>query len=123
MSERVTKRHWFQFHLVTLVLMTVSLGVFVGLNVQERKRAGNRAAGWPAIAFERYMDLGKTFPDGRSDLYSGLPVDFYSGPPVYNANRWYTQGLALDATVAFVMLISLALISESLLRRREARKT
>jgi hypothetical protein len=108
------KRPWFKFHLLTLVLITICLGAFLGANVQKRRRAGNIECGWPLIACEWYMDLEKFYPEGRPS--------FYSGPPVYNARQWYARGLAFDATVALTTVICLALISESLIRRREGRK-
>jgi hypothetical protein len=95
------KRPWFRFHLLTAVLMLLAAGGMMLLNASRRlerfsfvvKPGHHRHEyGWPATAMETFGD-----------------------PYI-----WRASGVVIDICVSVCVVMALALISESLIRRREA---
>ena len=106
MSEK-PKRPWFRFHLLTAMEIMVVSGAFLLVNFRqydidsvsvfdERITCG---WGWPVCLLKRYSSWGQ-------ELYS-----------------WDARGILYDLGVAAVCLFALAFVSETLIRRREGRKT
>ena len=134
MSEK-PKRRWFRFHLLTAVLMMLVAGGVLWLNVRVfRLNSAEVARGWPLPLYTRALPEGIDPETGfyRQSFRSGLG----GAPPGFK--RFNSAGLLLDLDpdpalrpfglmLDFAMLVSAvagaALISESIIRRREGRKT
>ena len=106
MSEKL-KRPWFRFHLLTAVLMTFAAGGLVLENPLKQKVDGMPAfyaRGWPISA-----------------MYD-IDPDYWSAPAEPIQFRVDAAHIVMDIAFSIVALSAVALASESLLRRREARK-
>jgi hypothetical protein len=126
MSEK-PKRPWFRFHLLTAVLMICVVAALIGLNL--RKFTSYTGSG---ITTGEYGITGRTSEDGKS---YGLPYNFVT----VGCERHLTpdeqpletkavfkfdfEHLCLDVLIWGVITFAVAFLSESILRRREARKT
>ncbi len=120
-----TRRPWFRFHLLTAVLMMLAAGGIMWANLRgyegptravefynERGVMHHRYWGWPWVAaYEtEYPPLGRNL---------GLEVGTMDK---YNASGYVTEHLIYDVCIGSLGLAAVALVSESLLRRREARQ-
>ena len=106
MSDK-PKRRCFRFRLLTLMLMTVAAGGMVQADVVPTKIivSGEKSGvllryGWPFVGLEIITNL------------SGSVETHYSN----------ISFIGLDAVLTALVLAVVALVSESLIRRREARK-
>ena len=125
MSDK-PKRSWFRFHLLTAVLMVVAAGGLMWLNT----RVTNTAE--LAQSHQEYLEK---YPDR---LRNGVPnVDWseiigsdYGWPAtafvLSGSNRvqshWIWLGVIADCAAITILLAIVALVSESIVRRREGRK-
>jgi hypothetical protein len=121
MSDQKPKRPWFRFHLLTLVLMALAAGTFLGANMRERlgdRKVGEwRCYGWPFDVAEVRGVI--TFSiSGEPDPIIADPFDPVAFGPQYNG-----ANIALNCMMALSVLAAVAFVSEFLIRRREARKT
>ena len=103
MSE---KRRWFQYHLLTVLVITGESGLLLGINLRTYKimsNYSNRACGWPFLWREWYdYDFG-----GISNIISSAIV-------------W--RGLILDLLIAGTIIEFTAIYLEYLIRRRSDRR-
>jgi hypothetical protein len=102
------KRRWFRFHLMTAVLMMVAAGGLIGQNAVIRETVEEyrivNGFGWPFIFRPTFI---REFDDPNPERYG------------YDLNLWH---LSLNTLLLVSILLCVALISESILRRREGRR-
>ena len=129
------KRPWFRFHLLTAVLMMLVVGAFLGVNLLVRDSVFDRSS---LFTHEYYVEFERQFARRRSQVLrteapagsvtersfgwpfvAGGIIESRSQPPVV---EYCTPGLIVDAAIAVCALLATIFLSESLLRRREARK-
>jgi len=110
MSEAKPKRPWFRFHLLTLVLMTLSLGGIMHLNTRNR---GCEMRGWPCGMYYPLLFLDSE--EATIAVAEGGYWPRWYGP-------WNTQGVVVNISVGLSFLLTVALVSECLIRRRENRR-
>lgn len=101
MSEK--KRRWFQIHLSTAVVLMFVAGAILWANVASHEFVylNNKSKAWEAIAVHGWP------------IYADRPAEH----PVYSI-LW-----AANVIVGFFVLTMTWVFCESLIRRREARKT
>lgn len=110
----------FRFHLLTLVLMALTAGLIIWPNVvpnprfqyacHQSKSMFGDFYGWPAaFALQDHSENFAMTTDGRC-----LPLE---GPAIPMKLTWI-PGLLIDGLVFIGVLALIALISESILRRR-----
>ena len=124
MSDK-PKRPWFRFHLLTAVLLMLAAGGIMSANLigyegravsveyfNEKGVMHERRWGWPwpAAYSTQYPPLG------RELLLEIGTMD------KHNASGYVTKHVVYDVCVGALILAAIALVSESLLRRREARR-
>ena len=134
MSEK-PKRRFFQFHLLTTMLLMIISAVFLLLDVR-----------WRSIEDERYPEtifvLGGDIEAPSS--YSTLHWQGLGWPMIFNSQTFWPETeivrplstirtaigrgfdpnkLEIDVLIALGLLFLTAVVSEFLIRRREARKT
>jgi hypothetical protein len=134
------KRPWFRFHLLTLVLMMLAAGGWIGLNMQPpmieyahidaqwNETVIVRSRGWP-VPQERvyYESHGKTDPDMFLTHYLKGQKSFMDDD-VSRVDQWRLlssskyDAMYDNVAIGIVMLLGIALVSEFIIRRREARK-
>ena len=104
------KRKFWQFHLLTLVLIVLASGGMIAASLHARSMGILQVSyGWPLEAAGR--KLGYEYagpPPGVED--HGLDL------------KWKITGALADFIIAVVLIMVVAVVSELLLRRREARK-
>ena len=138
MSEK-PKRRWFQFHLLTAVLMALTTGFVIPVTFKEHRIVvsagslgllGYRAHGWPFIMQQRLVNWFSE-PDYdrlRSELapvnsgYRNLSGFFVDGDGQFSG-EWSIVGISLNALIVLVVVSIVAFVSESLIRRREGRQS
>jgi len=98
MSEK-PKGGWFRFHLLTAVLMTSEAGLLIGANLTQRGYP--TSLGWPFSCTKAWTER------------HGITVGYF---------EWYPSYVALDAVFALTAITATGLISELIIRRREARR-
>jgi hypothetical protein len=109
MNEEKLNRPWFRFHLLTAVLMMLAAGGFVWKNT--------------------LLDDGCVVFDGSKGFnHYGWPLainDLEADNFVLHQinSNWQWKGIAGNLVLLVGMLVMISLISESIIRRREARKT
>ena len=103
------KRPRFKFHLLTAVMMMVTAGAVLGLNIRDRD--GMR--GWPC-------DM--SYPLIVRDSEEGT-IEIAEQTARPHRMQFNPTGLLADVLVAIAILAAIAFVSESILRRREARKS
>ena len=108
------KRHWFQIHLSTAVMMTILLGTLLLINSLERV-SQEFASVAPLPAFHITV------------IGNGWPYIFHNfrqtGPVAFQPNSSIEKfALILDMLFGAAVLAAAALLSESIIRRREGRK-
>jgi hypothetical protein len=114
MSEK-PKRPWFRFHLLTAVILMFAAAVFLFWFVSPVSYFHNEFAkistlGWP-VTLAVWGDYWISNPNSvRGALRCGDAFIF-----------WY--GVIIDFTIMIAALTLVAIYSESIIRRREARKT
>ena len=119
------KRRWFQFHLSTAVVMMIVASGCLWANSRYRNievlfqeewnDAGdmmqtNAALGWPFV-------MG--VPDIRLERYGKID----ESASLILKMRWSRFRIAQNVGISLSIVFSAALICESIIRRREARKT
>ena len=133
------KRPWFRFHLLTAFLMMVAASGIMLLNTSTyfayhnfsemysteaqdlyqlrvmicRGNDHKEVYGWPVVALTHYLGI-RGFDWDRVGNFGGNVSD--------KGTSWNLTGLIVDISVAVAVVIAVALVSESLFRRREARK-
>ena len=112
MSEK--KRRWFQFHLLTAVMLTILLGTLLLINSLERV-SQEFASVAPLPAFHTTV------------IGNGWPYIFHNirqtGPVAFQPNSSIEKfALILDMLFGAAVLAAAAFVSECLIRRREGRK-
>ena len=109
-----------QLHLLTLAVIVLTAGALLGINSEFRRRtveeAGllqhtlpmqHEACGWPYPLFSKGdVVLAQNSPPNMSALFE---------------SHWNFEGLAKDIVIAFTIVTIAALISETILRRRQKR--
>src|SRR5947209_4820084 len=120
MSEK-PKRPWFRFQLLTLVLITLSGGVLVGVNcisAEERIPATDDNGILRGTTFE--YTIWQVAP---TSLYYGWPticLETYKFNRGQNQwRRWLFGRVLIDVGAASGIMFVVALVSEFLLRRHE----
>jgi hypothetical protein len=140
------KRPWFQFHLLTAVLITITSGAFVAANFSPTKQFHERghahnfnplnivhAYGWPMRAAEKWYDVfGYGLDSQVVELHEKLSsnssvravVDDYEKhfETEELGTKWSASGIAADAGTLLSVITMVAFVSEALIRRREGRK-
>ena len=119
MSDK-PKRPWFRFHLLTAVLMMFAAGAMIWPNFvpnlqfqyvhYKYKSKFARYYGWPA-SFAWHSYAAVITDDGKIVKGEARPMEL----------NWI-PGLIIDAAFYAAVLGGIAYFSESLIRRREARK-
>ena len=115
MSEK-TKRRWFQFHLSTALVVMLTAGVALALSLPERayywsahdhlaEESIGTVRGWPLAFHIVRMQLA-----GDGEV-------FYIPCP-----SWNYSNLFIDIASTLAALVAVAILSEAIIRRREARK-
>jgi hypothetical protein len=117
-SAPLPKRRLRQLHLSTAVVLMVTAGGFLGMNVllhpswpvngNEQQRKCMR--GWPCAAYSLISDDLAETDNGFAGMY------FESEP------HFRFAGTAFNAVALLAGLTGIAFVSEAILRRREARK-
>lgn len=110
-------RRWFQFHLLTLVLLTAAAGALIGANIVPQKiqisESSKKASyGWPLVYSEPIPELKLSISNpceknGRTSIH----IKAY--------DSWDTVHALINLAVAFIILTTLAFTSEYILRRRD----
>ena len=129
MSEK-PKRPWFRFHLLTAMLMMLSAGAFLGLNLKRRPDPpfAGTCQGWPLVFEWDFTWVGVqsvSNPNKYSyswKLDSKNERDYSPGHNEQPGLMVCTGYLYADITFAIFVLIGTTFISEYLIRRREGRK-
>ena len=125
------KRPWFQIHLSTaIVLMFVASGLMwanFSVNNAELLRKIDKENQQRQSASKKYINPfyhDQMIPFDFAQKECGWPITAYfcESQIIILAPEWRLVGVMVDATVALVLLISIAVGSERLVRRREARK-
>ena len=133
------KTRWFQFHLITLLVLTLVMGAVLWLSLQkhfrfESKPMGWIECGWPLAAYREYAGVMS------QEQISKLPSQAQAEAPFLNEwDRFYLEnvgivlgfpanknvvvlGLIIDVISLLAILGLTAILSEFLIRRREGRK-
>jgi hypothetical protein len=128
MSEKL-KRRWFRFHLLTLVLLTLVAGVLLYFNWQSIPHNH----GDPPLYYERgwpfVMNIGCR--GWATDIHWSkqtegvvlIKVIHNATSPDGLDGTWYISKVLANVAACMVAIAVAAFLSESLIRRREARKT
>ena len=106
-----TKRPWFRFHLLTAVLMLFMASALLWLEViptHSQPLWGVTRQGWPWVMRYEYTLLA-----------SEEAATLAEYPPMFT---WIWTNVAKDVMVYALTLVAVAFVSESILRRREARR-
>jgi hypothetical protein len=150
MSEK-PKRPWFRFHLLTAVLVMLATASLLYLNLQvaqegvEEASFGIRSSpsgkmgseywskasiGWPCAFYEQRQLLAKAYVEhlDPSAVPAAEPTAIgdmlrAADDPSIDIRRVAYAKLWLDVCIAMASLTVVAILSESILRRRDARKT
>jgi hypothetical protein len=109
MSEAKPKRRFWQFHLITLVLLTLAASLLVWLNLPAKRAWGPASfyyeIGWPQSVYHYPVSIGPWDVGTPDALHSVADIIF------------------VDLGIAMSILFNVAFTCEYLIRRREARKT
>jgi hypothetical protein len=134
MSEK-PKRPWFRFHLLTAVLMMFITGLYLGLCIHVERNLPMKfdASNFDVEHFARAPDVRivqrdgfvEAWPNGPSCRWRiGWPYPFYEYADFPGMVQW--QGFRdifwVEIPAFVVVLLTVAFVSESLIRRREDRK-
>ena len=103
-----SKRPWFRFHLLTLVLMALAASVLLWANMRQQ----GLVHGWPFTMHSVWISLDSE----EAAMTAGHPYWEWDGV-------WNLRGVILNSVAALASLTIVAALSEAILRRREARKT
>ena len=132
MSE---KPSWFRFHLLTLVLMMIGASGLMMANFhrQDSPPESDWVGAVCGFPFPAYSTLRQPYGDelrGRPirlgcNLLRLSPPDYKVGPFLltYGINGWSFALVVINFCICLIAVGGVALLSESVLRRREARKT
>jgi len=117
MPELKHKRKFWQFHLSTAILLSLTVGCLIWQNVS-----------WKLLKIriydlkDDYELFGANAPVTEYQYGRGWPLMFQFRP-VYFFQRWFEPYLVCDIIIALGILFLIGLVSELLIRRREGRKT
>jgi hypothetical protein len=135
------KRPWFRFHLLTAVLIMVTAGGVIGINFTAQRLPPFKGAvyGWPYyvvedLSFEEHGEFENKDNQFLNNLTNAIPAE--RGVTIETINNVEDKilevkitardkslsHLLLDAGVFLLILAAVALISESIIRRRARRK-
>jgi len=111
------KRRWFQFHLLTLVLLTATAGLFIGANLVPRnayKTESETVAsyGWPLHYVVPFPEMKGRYSNPY--VNDGRLQDFH----IRSFDLWDTANAVTDIAVGLFILACVTLGSEYFLRRR-----
>jgi hypothetical protein len=112
------KRRFWQFHLSTAILMTVAAGGLFGLNLTKHigyRNVNMMPLGAPESVYFSYPYHGQGWPFA----FWWTLLDDETGSK-YAFTGW---DLIADLSICVAILASIFFVSESIIRRREARKT
>jgi hypothetical protein len=114
-KQPAKKRRWFQFHLSTLVLLTLVASCLLWLNVRVD----------PATVVQLpYVPPGSDVmfspPEGPADA-RGWPWYYHLKPEVFMWYEWHCWALLGDLAVLLATLLAAAVLIERAIRRRERR--
>lgn len=113
------KKRCFRFHLLTLVLIVLAAGAAMSLSFRER---AYYPPDWSPTAYDADQTIG-TQRGWPLAFHVTDHVEFGDGEIIaLPVSRWSYGSLAVDIFALFPVLATVAFISESLIRRREARK-
>ena len=101
------RRAWFQLHLSTAIVLMLTMGILLGLNVPQYKASIEDIGGFVQIVRDERGTI----------LARGWPWAFERVDPAI----WNRRALNMDGLTAFVILSFAAYASERITRRREAR--
>lgn len=110
-------RRWFQFHLLTLVLLTATSGLLIGANLVPRnayKTESESVAsfGWPLLYVVPFPELRGRYSNPY--VNDGRLQDFH----IRSFDLWDTGNAVIDIAVGLFLLAIVTLGSEFFLRRR-----
>ncbi len=133
-----SKRRWFQFHLLTAVLMMLAAGVCVYQNAKVRPTMFLRhddgtlttydeVRGWPFPFLRKGYFYMSEEAESLRDLTAGEwhfiePLDYPIEPVPWSEKLQSHCIIAIDVLCSGGIIVSVAFVSEYLLRRREGRK-
>jgi hypothetical protein len=117
MSEKPKRKFW-QFHLSTALILTIAASIILLLNIRLRDteelidHGGGQSSieqhyGWPCTVYRSLPN----YVLARSDVFDDLK------------SKWSFTGLLINATLSTSVLAIVILVSESIIRHRETRKT
>ena len=113
--SNLKKHPWFRFHLLTAIVMLIAAGVALSMNMRrtyDHERNGWRVEwGWPL----------RTHVNVQQPVGTIFNEYVYTVPFVTPQTDWGTY--AFNASFAISTVVALGALTESLIRRREARKT
>jgi hypothetical protein len=116
MTERDSRRRWFQLHLSTCVVLMFVAGSLVWANVRTYDAPGTAALtyarGWPCIV--QYWIIARQGDDDLTSLYDTARGRHCIVVP----SRFDSWGGAANAAVALAILITVAFVLEFLIRLR-----
>src|SRR5579864_7555827 len=120
MSSEKPKRPWFRFHLLTLVMMTLAVSIFAGLNPgNERQYIADYDVNGPIYSpvLKSYRSVGWPIPCDVSRQIIFVVGDVKEQCPIELPNIRYAL-LYLDGLICLSAVSMLAILCESLIRRR-----
>lgn len=119
----MTKRRWFQIHLSTAVLLVLTAGVLLGLNLESRN-GSMVTLGMSDPPFNEHPQPGMLLHYGTSSYRAGWPKPCYEFYIVDEKSYgwWNYSGLAINAATASSIMAAAGLLSEYIIRRRAAQK-
>ncbi|MBI3830968.1 MAG: hypothetical protein HY291_15720 [Planctomycetes bacterium] len=116
-------RRWFQFHLLTGVVMMVAASGFLGLNAALRgSEIGGwkcEFAGWPVPNWFKTDAPSLPLLPGSFNYEHDSYITAYGIEFLYVNNGWNWKAVALNLGVGLILVSSLSVLCEYILRRRE----